>query len=61
MYSAGHTHIYIEKSPVEFTRRAHYARLHKDYTDRFDLVDAVNDFRAGNEHRRVSEFKESDL
>ena len=38
--------------------------VHKDYTDRLNLVEAANDFIAGNEHRRQvfgTEFRETDL
>lgn len=38
--------------------------VHRDYTDRLNLVDVANDFIAGNEHRREvfgTVFKETDL
>ena len=38
--------------------------VHKDYTEKLNLVDTANDFMAGNEHRTQvfgMEFKETDL
>ena len=39
-------------------------QVHKDYTEKLNLVDVANDFIAGNDHRTQvfgMEFKKTDL